>query len=138
MQDVIIIGGSFAGLTAAMQLGRARRKVTVLDTGATCGRIEIEHAAATTAGDTAWFAIRPEKVTLSHDAPADTSTNCVAGEVWDIGYLGNLSTYHVKLDSGKMVTATQANMARLIERPITWEDRVYLTWAPDAAVVLRD
>lgn len=33
MQDVIIIGGSFAGLTAAMQLGRARRQVTVLDTG---------------------------------------------------------------------------------------------------------
>lgn len=33
MQDVIIVGGSFAGLTAAMQLGRARRKVTVLDTG---------------------------------------------------------------------------------------------------------
>ena len=31
--DVIIVGGSFAGLTAAMQLGRARRKVTVLDTG---------------------------------------------------------------------------------------------------------
>ncbi|ODT76817.1 MAG: pyridine nucleotide-disulfide oxidoreductase [Pelagibacterium sp. SCN 64-44] len=33
MQDVIIVGGSFAGLAAAMQLGRARRKVTVLDTG---------------------------------------------------------------------------------------------------------
>jgi thioredoxin reductase len=33
MEDVIIIGGSFAGLTAAMQLGRARRRVTVLDTG---------------------------------------------------------------------------------------------------------
>ncbi|MCP8883274.1 NAD(P)/FAD-dependent oxidoreductase [Devosia sp. XJ19-1] len=33
MQDVIIVGGSFAGLTAAMQLGRARRKVSVLDTG---------------------------------------------------------------------------------------------------------
>lgn len=33
MQDVIIIGGSFAGLAAAMQLGRARRKVSVLDTG---------------------------------------------------------------------------------------------------------
>lgn len=31
--DVIIIGGSFAGLAAALQLGRARRKVTVLDTG---------------------------------------------------------------------------------------------------------
>jgi thioredoxin reductase len=33
MEDVIIIGGSFAGLAAALQLGRARRKVTVLDTG---------------------------------------------------------------------------------------------------------
>ncbi len=33
MNDVIIVGGSFAGLAGALQLGRARRKVTVLDTG---------------------------------------------------------------------------------------------------------
>src|SRR5437867_8297931 len=33
MDHVVIIGGSFAGLAAALQLGRARRKVTVLDTG---------------------------------------------------------------------------------------------------------
>lgn len=32
--EVIIIGGSFAGLSAAMQLARARRDVLVLDTGA--------------------------------------------------------------------------------------------------------
>ena len=31
--DVAIIGGSFAGLSAALQLARARRSVTVLDTG---------------------------------------------------------------------------------------------------------
>ncbi|HEV7291577.1 MAG TPA: FAD-binding protein, partial [Devosia sp.] len=29
MDDVIIVGGSFAGLAAALQLGRARRQVTV-------------------------------------------------------------------------------------------------------------
>ncbi len=87
-------------------------------------------------GSQVWIALRPEKLLISKEAPADTSQNCMAGEVWDIGYLGNLSIYHVKLDSGKMVTATQANMARLIERPITWEDRVYLTWSPDAAVIL--
>jgi len=33
MHDVIIIGGSYAGLAAAMQLGRARRSVLILDAG---------------------------------------------------------------------------------------------------------
>lgn len=32
--DTVIVGGSFAGLSAAMYLGRARRSVLVLDTGA--------------------------------------------------------------------------------------------------------
>jgi thioredoxin reductase len=33
MYDVIIIGGSYAGLSAAMQVGRARRKVLIIDEG---------------------------------------------------------------------------------------------------------
>lgn len=33
MQDVIVIGGSFAGMAAALQLARARRKVLVIDAG---------------------------------------------------------------------------------------------------------
>ena len=33
MQDVIVIGGSYAGMAAALQLLRARRKVTVIDSG---------------------------------------------------------------------------------------------------------
>ena len=32
-EDAIIIGGGFAGLSAALQLARARRRVTILDTG---------------------------------------------------------------------------------------------------------
>ena len=32
--DAIIIGGSFAGLSAAMYIARARRTVCIIDTGA--------------------------------------------------------------------------------------------------------
>jgi thioredoxin reductase len=36
--DVLIIGGSFAGLSAAMALGRSLRKVLVIDSGLPCNR----------------------------------------------------------------------------------------------------
>lgn len=36
--DVIVIGGSYAGLSAAMSLGRLRRKVLVIDCGLPCNR----------------------------------------------------------------------------------------------------
>jgi len=36
--DVIIIGGSYAGLSAAMSLGRSLRKVLVIDSGKPCNR----------------------------------------------------------------------------------------------------
>lgn len=37
--DVIIIGGSYAGLSAALTLARARRKVLVVDSGTPCSRM---------------------------------------------------------------------------------------------------
>jgi len=88
------------------------------------------------AGDDVWLAIRPEKMRISLDQPADTATNCVAGEVWDIGYLGDVSVYHVKLENGNVVKSTVANQTRLVERPISWDDKVWLTWPRDAGVVL--
>ena len=36
--DVIIIGGSYAGLSAGMALGRALRKVLIIDSGDPCNR----------------------------------------------------------------------------------------------------
>ncbi|WP_228527900.1 NAD(P)/FAD-dependent oxidoreductase [Pararhodonellum marinum] len=36
--DVIIIGGSYAGLSSAMALGRALRKVLIIDSGLPCNR----------------------------------------------------------------------------------------------------
>lgn len=36
--DVLIIGGSYAGLSAAMSLGRALRRVAIIDSGTPCNR----------------------------------------------------------------------------------------------------
>ena len=54
----------------------------------------------------------------------------------EIAYVGGLSIYHVKTQSGKIIRATLANVDRLAEDHITWEDEVYLSWQPSAAVVL--
>ena len=103
---------------------------------AAAGRLRVASAAAVKPGDTVWVALRPEKVRLAHAAPTARSENCVAGSVWDIGYLGDLSIYQVRLDNGVVMKASVANMTRLIERPIGVDDRVWLTWAPEAGVVL--
>ena len=95
-------------------------------------------AAQVIAGDlgaTVWVALRPEKVRIATAAPAMTE-NCVPGQVEDIGYLGNLSVYKVRLDNGLIMKAAFTNATRLIERPIGWNARVWLSWAPDAGVVL--
>lgn len=36
--DVVIVGGSFAGLSAAMALGRSHRRVLIIDSGLPCNR----------------------------------------------------------------------------------------------------
>ena len=83
-----------------------------------------------------WVALRPEKLRLTHERPATPDLNCAAGQVSDVAYLGDLSVYKVRLDSGFEMKAAVANMTRLIERPISWDDRVWLAWAPDAGIVL--
>lgn len=88
-------------------------------------------------GQTCHLAIRPEKVTISVDRPAD-AINAVQGKVHDIAYLGNLSTYHVALPNGTIIKAQTANTRRISRRSFTWEDPVWLSWTATAAVLLAD
>jgi putrescine transport system ATP-binding protein len=100
------------------------------------GRVQAGPAADVKPGDFVWIALRPEKLRIAREPPAAAGENCVAGEVVDIGYLGDFSIYKVRLDDGLVVKAAAANMTRLIERPIGWDDRVWLSWTPDAGVIL--
>lgn len=86
-------------------------------------------------GDTVFVALRPEKLRITREPPPGEE-NRVAGEVWDIGYLGDMSVYQIKTEGGLTLKASATNLTRLIERPITWDDRVWISFAPDAGVVL--
>ena len=81
------------------------------------------------------LAVRPEKIQVSQDRPP-AGANGMAGKVADIGYLGDWTTYLVTVPGGMTVRAARANSARIVERPIDWDDEVWLTFSPDAAVVL--
>ncbi|MEO1700979.1 MAG: ABC transporter ATP-binding protein [Pseudomonadota bacterium] len=84
----------------------------------------------------AWFAVRPEKVKVARKKPAGT-TNAVEGEVWDIAYLGDMTILNVKLESGKIVKASMVNASRISDDPIGYEERVWLSFAPDSGILLE-
>lgn len=101
------------------------------------GVVYVDHGISAAPGANVWAAIRPEKITLSRAAPADASENCARGIVKEIAYMGDLSIYLVKIESGKMVRITMPNVERLAEHErILWDEQVYLSWHSSSPVVL--
>ena len=88
-------------------------------------------------GETLWVGIRPEKIRITTRKPENLTENILSGVCWDIAYLGNLSVFVVRLDNGQMIRVQWTNRNRSTESEITWEDRVYLSWEADTAIVMR-
>jgi len=106
------------------------------------GELLVDDAASSsagsyTAGQRVWVSLRPEKVRLSKEAVDGTRTNQLRGTVWELGYLGNRSTYRIRTTSGKLVTVFTQNQRRTSEASIDWSDEVFVSWAADAAVLLE-
>ena len=87
-------------------------------------------------GDSVWVALRPEKLHIAMDRPSDTSANALAGTIAEVGYLGDLSIYKVRISDRLTMKAAVPNTTRMRARPINSGDRVWLTWPADAAVLL--
>jgi putrescine transport system ATP-binding protein len=88
------------------------------------------------------IAIRPEKVKLSRRGPALDAINAHAinrleGVVTDVSYLGGLTVYQVKLDSGAMVRSSMANTVRIDIDAYSAGQRVVVWFTPDDCVVLE-
>jgi putrescine transport system ATP-binding protein len=88
-------------------------------------------------GQRVWVSLRPEKIRLSKAPLTGTAANQIKGMVWELGYLGNRSTYRIKTETGKMITVFAQNDQRTSEWTIDWSDEVYLSWTANCAVVLQ-
>ncbi len=87
-------------------------------------------------------AIRPEKVKLSRRGPVSdaghaSAMNRLEGVVTDVSYLGGLTSYKVKLDTGATLRASMANTARLDVDAYNASQRVTAWFTPDDCVVLE-
>jgi len=83
-------------------------------------------------------AVRPEKIRVSRQPPANAPVNAVQGEIWDIGYLGDMTVFHVRLKDGRVIKASSLNAVRPVEDPLGYDQEVWVSFGADAGVVLKD
>jgi putrescine transport system ATP-binding protein len=99
--------------------------------------IYVGHGITTASEAVVWVAVRPEKMLLSRESPGQTA-NAGQGTIRDIAYMGDMSIYLVRLDSGRTVRVTQPNTRRHADRALTRDDRVWVSWHDSSAVVVTE
>jgi putrescine transport system ATP-binding protein len=108
--------------------------------GTALGRLRVAATIDAEPNAPVWAAVRPEKIRLApcageppHSAGGE---NGVLATVIDIGYLGGLSLYKLRTDGGVPLQAAMANVGPPAARAISWNDKVWLSFAADAVIVL--
>ncbi len=77
-----------------------------------------------------------EGIDKENQEPNVKRRNTAKGIVREIGYLGDMSIYHIELESGKRVQAAVTNLLRLTERDVKWDDEVYIYWRAENGIIL--
>jgi putrescine transport system ATP-binding protein len=68
----------------------------------------------------------------------DAQFNTAQGVIKEIAYMGDTSIYIIQLPSGKQLRVTQPNTHRHADSPLTWEERVWVSWHESSAVVVTE
>jgi putrescine transport system ATP-binding protein len=96
----------------------------------------VGHGITGSEGMAVTVALRPEKITLSRQAPDDIAHNAVRGLIQDLAYFGSFTVYRLKLASGAMLKVAMANTQRHQDDSLSWGDEAWASWSPLAHVVL--
>lgn len=97
--------------------------------------IYVPHGIVGIEGQKIAIAVRPEKIEISKKQLIDMR-NIINGVVDEVSYMGNLTNYHVALNSGKRVRVSQSNRTRDDDDALSVGDNVNLSWAGRAGVVV--
>jgi putrescine transport system ATP-binding protein len=97
--------------------------------------VYVDHGISAAPGATVWVAVRPEKIEIARAAPPQTE-NIARGVVKEIAYMGDVSIYLVKIESGKTLRVTLPNTERQADDRISWNETVHLCWHASSPVVL--
>jgi spermidine/putrescine ABC transporter ATP-binding subunit len=110
------------------------------------GKVYLNHGVTGPHGAEVWVALRPEKMYLhvpgdgkavraaAQDAPE--GHNFARGVIKGMSYLGDITLFEIKLDSGAMIRVSRPNLSRHDQEDFTWDDRVSMHWRADSPVVL--
>jgi len=104
--------------------------------GTAAGRMWVAAKAEAEPGKMVWVAVRPEKVRVTREPPLPGLDNCTIATVVDIGYLGELSVYKLRIRDGSSMKAAAANIGGRSEGTIRIDDQVWLSWPPESTIVL--
>ena len=91
------------------------------------GQIVAPAAAQCQAGQPGALVLRPEQLTMQHDEPLQFA-NRFSATVEDFLYVGDVTTYQVKLDNGFTLRALRPNSAAGRARFFEPGDRVWVAW----------
>lgn len=88
-------------------------------------------------GDLVHLSVRPEKFRLSLDRPdLPARHNRVQGKVEEVVYLGSQTKYLVQVEEYRLAITQQHSRFLLDQRPIRWEDIVWVWWHADDGYML--
>ncbi|MGD0025023.1 MAG: ABC transporter ATP-binding protein [Xanthobacteraceae bacterium] len=104
--------------------------------GTAAGRLRVAAIIEAEPRTLVWVAVRPQQMRMTHEKPAPGGENCLAGTIVEIGYLGDQSIYKLRIADGSRVTAALANTGRIGERAIGPDQQMWLSFSPEAAIVL--
>ncbi len=108
--------------------------VATVQVAAFQGEVQARSVPGLSVGQEVTLAVRPEKLVISQARPE--GANVIAGQVKDLAYFGKDSLYRITLPSGELISVHSVNAGRSSGGRPDWDDQVYLSFAPSAAILL--